>query len=182
MAQIRIKGINKFIDVSEETARQIALSKKTFKETGKDTNIDLKEVNTSASEVLFIHFGKSEEDEMAEKMKNNDEYINQLDREYRSDWKFNVKKTPEQKANSITLFRMLYETVNKKQVTEDIVREVIEIQTKFFNENKNRTICNPVLFRKFFGGDRETLDSFQSGAFKIYERIFAQDMIMSERL
>jgi len=74
-----------------------------------------------------------------------------LDREYRIYRQQINSMTPEQKAERLEIFNLLYwGLTNKHEIPEDIKKQAIEIQTNFFKENQKRIYCSPYLFKELF--------------------------------
>ena len=86
-------------------------------------------------------------------------------------------KTPEQKAQRLEMFNLLCWGITKEhQIPEDIKIKVIEIQTKFFEENPKRIYCSPVLFKSLFNEENKIFNP----AIAVIERVVAKDMNMAK--
>ena len=95
-----------------------------------------------------------------------------LDREYRIYRQEVNSMTPEKKAERLGIFNLLYwGLTNNHKMPEDIKKQAIEIQTKFFKENPKRIYCSPFLFKKLF-------TDFQifNPAFVMIERAVLEDV------
>lgn len=100
---------------------------------------------------------KNEEIEKAEKEKRKKQAIEEfrVQREYTDYRKRMLNKIPSQRAQNINIFKLVYQAFTEKLTPpEELQKQVIEIQTKFFEENPKRIYCDPLLFKSLFKGKK----------------------------
>lgn len=69
------------------------------------------------------------------------------DREYREDLKKIRAMTPKQKSQRLGFFRVIHVGFIGEQPTDETLAKAQEIQKEFFDNNPQRTLCDPVNFK-----------------------------------
>jgi len=143
-----------------------------------DDIIDIGDWSGTRHQILQTKIDWFQEDMPEINHEKQDERMRQTDREYMEFRREINSKTPEQKAQRLEMFNLLYWGMKKQhQIPEDIKDKVIKIQTEFFEKNSNRIYCDPILFRPVFEGNNQIFNP----SLTIIERTVSEDMRRARR-
>ena len=82
-----------------------------------------------------------------------------------------LSRTLEQKANDMHFFGILFWSfTNTVSISDAIMRKVVELQKKFYEENPNRMISDPTIYKSLFKGN--VMNRFGAS---LIERIVRED-------
>ena len=153
--KIKIIGLRDLIEIDRKTAskiKKIWVDMKMGKGKSKDDMVEIGNWTGTYGRIDYIDLT-----DRGGNVKYNDEVEQNAHTDYMNYRKRMLNKTSFQRAQNINIFKLVYQAFTDELMPpEELQKQAIEIQTKFFEKNPKRIYCDPLLFKHFFKGKKAT--------------------------
>lgn len=179
MAKIHVRGIKGAIVTDYEKALRIKKLRwgdpeSDVRPQNHKTVIDVEGVTFEIGDVRSVELKEIDHDAQ-DKKEEQDMYERKMHKQYVKYRNSILAMKPEKRAERLHLFKLFYQVMTGQESYGEVEFHAKLIQQKFFEENPQRTVPDPHIFKELIGDKATDLDMHRSTGLRFVENIVRAD-------